>query len=366
MFRIRVNAYHVGLVFRNDEFRRTLTEGLHWIRPGEHVVRYDCTLPFSPSVDLKILLKDENLAELLHYTEVEDGSLVLVFEGNNFKAVLTEGRYAYFKEPLDYRFVKVDLTKIEITAELSSHVLTHPLLQPYLRVYEVAPYEKAILLVDNQLERELGPGKHYFWRNAIPIRLILADTRQLQLEMNGQEMLTNDKAALRINFYAEYRIVDAKKALFENQNFEKQLYLLLQLTLRSFIGRQTLDHLLTRKEDISANLLEEVAQKALNLGVEVIYCGVRDIILPGEVKEILNQVLIAQKKAQANIIMRREETASTRSLLNTAKLMEDNEMLFKLKEMEYIEKIAEKINAISLAGGGHLLEQLKGVFTPVK
>jgi len=109
-----------------------------------------------------------------------------------------------------------------------------------------------------------------------------------------------------------------------------------------------------------------LADKVATYGVELMSCGIRDIILPGEVKEIMNQVLVAEKKAQANIITRREETASTRSLLNTAKLMEENDMLFKLKEMEYIEKIADKINAISLAGGNQVLEQLKGIFTPTK
>jgi hypothetical protein len=85
-------------------------------------------------------------------------------------------------------------------------------------------------------------------------------------------------------------------------------------------------------------------------------------VLPGDVKEIMNQVLVAEKRAQANVIMRREETASTRSLLNTAKLMEENAMLFKLKEMEYVEKIAEKIQTIQLSGGGQLVDQLKQLF----
>ena len=84
--------------------------------------------------------------------------------------------------------------------------------------------------------------------------------------------------------------------------------------------------------------------------------------MPGDVKEIMNQVLVAEKKAQANTIMRREETASTRSLLNTAKLMENNAMLWKLKEMEYVEKIADKVNTISVSGGGQVLEQLKEIF----
>lgn len=76
----------------------------------------------------------------------------------------------------------------------------------------------------------------------------------------------------------------------------------------------------------------------------------------------MNQVLVAEKRAQANIITRREETASTRSLLNTAKLLEENAMLFRLKEMEYVEEIAEKINNISVSGNGQIVDQLKQLF----
>lgn len=79
------------------------------------------------------------------------------------------------------------------------------------------------------------------------------------------------------------------------------------------------------------------------MAVTALNCGIRDVILTGEMKDIMNQGLVAQKKVQANVIARREETASTRSLLNTAKLIEENDMLYKLKEMEYVEKITDKI-----------------------
>jgi regulator of protease activity HflC (stomatin/prohibitin superfamily) len=139
---------------------------------------------------------------------------------------------------------------------------------------------------------------------------------------------------------------------------------LMQLALREYIGMLTLDELLERKTIVSENILETMSASAANIGVEITESGIRDIILPGDVKDIMNQVLVAEKKAQANIITRREETASTRSLLNTAKLMEDNTMLFKLKEMEYVEKIADKINRISLSGGNQVLDQLRDIFTP--
>ena len=122
--------------------------------------------------------------------------------------------------------------------------------------------------------------------------------------------------------------------------------------------------MLEKKEAIAPYVLQRVKANAEDLGVDVNGFGIRDIILPGDVKEIMNQVLIAEKKAQANTIMRREETASTRSLLNTAKLMEENAMLWKLKEMEYVEKIADKISNISVSGSGALVEQLKQIFVP--
>ena len=91
--------------------------------------------------------------------------------------------------------------------------------------------------------------------------------------------------------------------------------------------------------------------------------GIKDIILPGDIKEILNTVLIAEKTAMANTVKRREETASTRSLLNTAKLMEENQTLYRLKEMEYIEKIVEKIGNIEISGNGNVLEELSKIFS---
>ena len=187
-----------------------------------------------------------------------------------------------------------------------------------------------------------------------------------QVEINGQEILTKDKAALRINAWAQYKVTDVEKALLQNKDYDKQLYVAFQLALREYVTVLNFDELLEKKETITPFILDAVKNTAENLGVAVNGFGIRDIVLPGDVKDIMNKVLIAEKNAQANSIMRREETASTRSLLNTAKLMEDNTMLWKLKEMEYVEKIAEKINNISLSGGSQLVDQLKQIFVPSK
>ena len=267
---------------------------------------------------------------------------------------------------IEYSFVRADLSKVDITEKIDLLAIKRRELVPYVRVCKVESFEKAVLFVDGKFNRILEPGEYYFWKNAQSVEASKVDLRYRQLEISGQEILTKDKAPLRINFVGHFKVVDVEKAVIQNKDYEKQLYIWAQLALREYVGTLTLDELLEKKEAISEYVLGTIKEKVKVLGVQIKDCGVRDIILPGEVKDIMNQVLIAQKQAQANVIMRREETASTRSLLNTAKLMEDNEMLFKLKEMEYVEKIAEKIGEITVAGNGQVIDQLKAIFTPGK
>ncbi len=366
MKRVRINVGKVGLVFKNGDYQRMICEGAHWLGLSESVKVYDRTQAFVPPVDISILLKDQALADQLIVVEVKDNELALKYENGNYKVVLPRGRYAFWKGVIDYQFKSVDLSKIEITEGIDKETLSRAEIIPYIRVFEVLPYERGVLFVDGKFERVLESGTYFFWKNATPISVQKADLRQLQLEVTGQEILTRDKAALRINFSTLYKVVDVEKALIDNRDYEKQLYTLVQLALREYVGTFMLDELLERKEGITEYVMGVLQAKTGKLGVKVNDCGVKDIILPGDVKDIMNRVLIAQKQAQANVITRREETASTRSLLNTAKLMEDNEMLYKLKEMEFVEKVADKIGKITVAGNGQVIDQLRSIFAPGK
>lgn len=367
MKQIKINAYQIGLVFKNGGYKKMLAEGKHWLGFSETVMIYDVTKPFYPAIELNILLQDEVLADALQVIEVSDTEIVLQYENGLLKQVLTAGRYAFWKNVVNnYAFIKADTSKIEITENISRAVLQNKLVAPYVRTYTVEHYENALLFIDGKYAQALPAGIYYWWKNNITVVVGKADTRMQQIEINGQEILTKDKAALRINGYAQYKVTGIEKALLQNKDYERQLYVAFQLALREYIGGLAFDELLEKKETIVPFILEAVKNTAENLGVTVSGFGIRDIILPGDVKDIMNKVLVAEKNAQANSIMRREETASTRSLLNTAKLMEDNTMLWKLKEMEYVEKIADKISNISVSGNGALIEQLKQIFVAQK
>ena len=364
MKQVKINAYQIGLVFKNGVYKKLLTEGNYWLWFSEKVMVYDVTKPFVAPIELNILLQDEALVNMLRVIEVSDNEIALQYENGLLKQVLNAGRYAFWKSAVNYEFVTADISKIDITENISRTVLQSKLVAPYVRVYTVESFENAVLFIDGKYVQKLLGGVYYWWKNNILITVGKADTRMQQIEINGQEILTKDKAALRINAYAQYKVTDIEKALLENKDYEKQLYMAFQLALREYVAGFGFDELLEKKETIAPFILAAVKSNAENVGVEVNGFGIRDIILPGDVKDIMNKVLVAEKNAQANSIMRREETASTRSLLNTAKLMEDNTMLWKLKEMEYVERIADKISNISVSGNGALIEQLKQIFVP--
>lgn len=366
MKRLQVNAYQVALVFKNGVYKKMLKEGNYWLWFNETAVLYELNKPFVTLMELNILLQDAALAEALHVVEVKDNAIALQFENGLLKNVLNTGQYACWKGMIHYEFVYADISKIEITENINRSLLQHKLLVPYIRTYTVENHEKAVLFVDGKFVEILQAGTYYWWKNNIAIVVAKVDTRIQQVEINGQEILTKDKAALRINAQAQYRVADIEKAILKNKEYEKQLYVAFQFALREYIAGYSFDELLEKKDALVPFVVDQVKSKAEMLGVEVLGFGIRDIILPGDVKDIMNKVLIAEKNAQANTIMRREETASTRSLLNTAKLMEENAMLWKLKEMEYVEKIAEKISNISVNGNGVLIEQLKQIFVTAK
>lgn len=363
MKRVRINTGKIGLVFKKGEYLGLKTKGTHWIGFGKQILIYDLAKTFVSPIEEEILLQDKALKSKLNIIEVKDNEIVLMYQNGIYKTVLETGRHLFWKELMENEFIYVDLSKIYITEKINTSLFNKLGLSKYVKTFVVEAYEKSVLIVNDVFVKILESGTYYFWKNETTVKIAKVDMRQLQMEVAGQELLTKDKAAIRINFFAQYQVIDIKKALLNNKDFEKQLYVILQLALRSYIGSYTLDELLEQKESLAKAVLEDSKESALKLGVTILSSGIRDIILTGTMKEIMNQVLIAQKKAQANTITRREETASTRSFLNTAKLMEDNEMLFKLKEMEYVEKIAEKIGEITVSGNGNMVKQLKEIFS---
>lgn len=245
-----------------------------------------------------------------------------------------------------------------VRAARSSQVATQ-LMAPHMSSYEIPSDHVGMLHIDGVFNKPLASGFYAYWHGGKRVSLTMLDTRLTTLEITGQEMLTQDKVPLRVNVTAGYKIINGPLMISSLNDYKDFIYKEIQFALRAAIGSKTLDGLLENKTETDTQILGYMQEKAMVQGIEMVSLGIKDLILPGEIKTILGKVVEAEKAAQANVIRRREETAATRSLMNTSKVMEDNPVALRLKELETLERITEKIDRISVYGGlESLLKQL--------
>lgn len=223
----------------------------------------------------------------------------------------------------------------------------------------VREHERGLLYIQGRLARTLGPGRYTLWSPPeARADVTLVDVRLQQLVLASQELMTRDKVTLRISLTVEYAIQDAAFATNAVAQLRDTIYLLAQMAARSYVASVLLDDLLAGRDAMTLALEEEVVPKALALGARVERVGVKDIVLPGEMKVLLNRVIEAEKEAAANVILRREETAATRSLANTAKVLAENPVLLRLKELESLKDIAGSIKEVRVIVGADGIKTL--------
>ena len=199
-----------------------------------------------------------------------------------------------------------------------------------------------------------------FWAKVGRVTWKAIDRREQVSDVAGQEIMTQDKVTLRLNLLVTWQVVDSWKAVTVAQDHAQTLYREAQLALRAAVGTRSLDALLADKESVGGEVRHALAARAAEFGVVVRNVGLKDIILPGEMKTILNQVIEAEKSAQANLIKRREEeTAAARSQANTAKLLADNPVLARMKELEAMQEILSGAKVTFVLGNGDIAGQLR-------
>ena len=361
MKKIIINENQKGFLFKNGKYIKMLGSGKYYLFGDRSI---EISSIFDPidvkRCSLELLLKDKSVADLVSVVEVGDQELALHYVNGKFSSVLPYGKHAFWSVSDRHEFKIVDISTPTVDESVPEYIFSKIPQTCFFRV-EVAEYQKARLYFNKKLQGILDAGTYYFWRTPVKVDVGYVDTRLTQMNITGQEILTADKVSLRINYVCNYRVIDYVKILTEIDNFEEQIHVAAQLALREYVGKYKFDEILENKSQMTEFVFERLKAKEGELFVEITDAGVKDIILPGEIREIMNTVLVAEKRAQANVITRREEVASTRSLLNTAKLMDENQTLYKLKELEYVERIFENVGNISIAGGGDVLSQLTGL-----
>lgn len=359
MQKVIIKEKERGLMFKDGKFQRMLEPGKYHFRKNVEVEILNIESPLvSKNCSSETLLRDENIAKNTDVFEIKEGTLGLYFRDGVYVRVLHQKKHIFWNIDIKNEVKIVDLSDPKVSDDVPRYILEKLQSMYFQALIEVADYQKCLLFYNNKMVDILNAGSYYFWRTDVNVTSKLFDTRLTNMSVNGQEVLTLDKVTIRVNLTVNYRITDCVKMYLEIDDYKEQIHIIAQMALRDYVGKHKLDEILTSKNEMSEFVFSRFKEKEKSLYIEVSEAGVKDIILPGDIRSIMNTVLIAEKKAQASIITRREEVASTRSLLNTAKLMDENKTLYRLKELEYIERIAQYVKKINLNSSGDVLSQL--------
>lgn len=167
---------------------------------------------------------------------------------------------------------------------------------------------------DGKLVRVLEAGRHKIprarrmWgRDAAQVEVVLVDVRERDLTIKGQEILTADKVAIRVSVLVQFRVVDPRAALHMVENYEERLYSDVQLAARRSLASMTLEEILTNRNRLSEDILQDVKEAATGYGAAIRRADVKDLAFPGNLQEIMNRVLAAERNSQAQLVEARTQ-----------------------------------------------------------
>jgi regulator of protease activity HflC (stomatin/prohibitin superfamily) len=314
--------------------------------------------PWLVHAKLGLIVKSGALAERAVVVDLKDYQRGLVWVDGRFSHLLPPGLYAYWTDVRDVRVTVVDARLVRFEHEDLKVIARSSMANRLLDVCTVARDCAGVLFIDGKYVDTLLPGLYAFWRDTAEAKVVEVDLREATLDVSGQEIMTADKVTLRMNASVNFRVIDARKAVSLTDDYRQALYREMQLALRATVGARELDAFLMDKDVVVGDLETAVRRRATDMGLEITSIGIRDVILPGDMKELMNKVTEAKKEAEANLIARREETAAIRSQANTAKLLADNPTLMRLRELEVLEKIAAGGNLKVMLGEKGLVERV--------
>jgi len=175
------------------------------------------------------------------------------------------------------------------------------------------------------------------------------DIRARFITIPGQDVLSSDNISVKVSVAVNFRVDDPFKALNSAFNYSESLYSILQLELRDLFGSTPIDELLVNRKQIGTALYEKSKEKASELGLVLLSADIKDIMLPGDLKNIFAQIVNARNEGLASLERARGESAALRNLANASKLLENNPTLLQLRILHALESKSGNTVVLSMS-----------------
>lgn len=336
-----------ALLFKNGKPVRALGPGKSRVW-GSGYTEHRWNMHASLLFDVQASLLAHVPKEWYHEVTLADSERGVLFQDGKPLLYLRPGVHRYWAQNTT-TLQRWNITQAvpQLTQEVLDLVPKRDLLEATVEVHQAG-----LLYVAGAFVRTLSPGVYRHWQTPhAKVEVTLVDMRRRSVTVAGQELMTRDKVTLRLTLAVDFTVTDAKLATEALSDLNATVYLAAQLAARDYVSSVTLDALLEGRDALNRAIADAVVPQLAPVGVRIDNIGVKDVVLPGEMKTLLNRVIEAEKEAAANVILRREEVAATRSLANTARVMTEQPILLRLKELETMKEMAANIKELRVVVG---------------
>jgi regulator of protease activity HflC (stomatin/prohibitin superfamily) len=211
----------------------------------------------------------------------------------------------------------------------------------------LAEYERGVIFrLGRLLDASKGPGLILVFA---PIdRLVRVSLRVDTIEVPPQDVVTKDNVTVKVNAVVYFRVVAASQAVVQVENFLYATSQIAQTTLRSILGQQELDELLSEREQLNQALQQVIDRQTEPWGVKVTNVEVKNVDLPQEMQRAIARQAEAERERRAKVINAEGEYQASARLAEAAAVIAREPAALQLRYLQTLAEIATENNSTTI------------------
>ena len=199
-------------------------------------------------------------------------------------------------------------------------------------------YERGVVQRLGRFRKILDPGLHVIIPYIDTMRSV--DVRTTPMDVPKQEVITKDNVTVNVDAVVYFRVIDAKKAVFETTNYAYATSTFAQTALRDVTGNFDLDELLSKRNEISRQIKEIVDAQTDKWGIDIESVKLQNIELPSDMKRAMAKQAEAERERRSAIISAEGEKASAAAVAEAAELLAKTPGGLNIRTLQTLEKIS--------------------------
>jgi regulator of protease activity HflC (stomatin/prohibitin superfamily) len=204
-------------------------------------------------------------------------------------------------------------------------------------------YERGVVFRLGRIIPVRGPGLVIIW--PIIDKLVRVSLRTVTFDVPSQDIITKDNITVKVNAVVYFRVIDPVKAITAVEDFFYATSQIAQTTLRSILGQSQLDDLLTKRDELNAELQKVIDFQTEPWGIKVATVEVKNVDLPGEMQRAIAKQAEAERERRAKVIHADGEFQASQKLADAAQIMATQPMAMQLRYLGTLTEIATEKNS---------------------